>query len=54
MAADIMKTEIASMDADSMVLKVTGDDVRCRTVIEAFSEYGIERVIRSGPVGIGT
>ncbi|MCR5262286.1 MAG: acetolactate synthase small subunit [Clostridiales bacterium] len=52
-AAEILKTEIAAMDGDSMVLKVTGDDVRHRTVIEAFSEYGIERVIRSGAVSIG-
>lgn len=51
--AEIMKTEIAAMDSDSMVLKVTGDDIRHRTVIEAFSEYGIERVIRSGAVSIG-
>ncbi|NLB15311.1 MAG: acetolactate synthase small subunit [Clostridiales bacterium] len=49
---EIIKVDVASVGSDSMVLRVIGDDLRHRTVIEAFREFGIERVIRSGPVSI--
>lgn len=49
---DALRLEIAGVNADSIVVQVTGDDARLEVAMRSLEPFGIKETIRSGSVAI--